>query len=91
MTTETIGPIQPTINIDGVSYVMNLKEYESFIKQCGHFMETDGDNMLVMTQIISDQLIDSAKDNVKMADLRPQLKFLRELGFFLKVLLVPID
>jgi hypothetical protein len=91
MIVETVDPIQQVINIDGLSYVMNVKEYESFIKQCEKFMETDGDSILTMTQIISDQLIDSAKDNTKVAELRPQLKFLRELGFFMKVLLVPVD
>jgi hypothetical protein len=89
--TETLEAMQPQINIDGVPYVMNLKEYESFIKQCEHFMATDADSMLVMTQIISDQLIDSVKDNTKIAELRPQLKFLRELGFFLRALVSPAE
>jgi hypothetical protein len=91
MIIETVDTIQPIINIDGIPYMMNVKEYESMVKQCEKFMETDGDSMFTMTQIISDSLIDSAKDNIKIAELRPQLKFLRELGFFLKVMLVPVD
>jgi hypothetical protein len=91
MMIETADPIHPTLNIDGIPYIVNVKEYESFMTHCERFMEVDGDSMLVMTQIISDQLIDSAKDNTKMAELRPQLKFLRELGFLLKVLVRPAD
>lgn len=86
---ETVDTLLPVLNLDGIPYVVNLKEYESFRKECERFMDTDGDSMLVMTQIISDQLIDSAKDNTKVAELRPQLKFLRELGFLLKVLVSP--
>jgi hypothetical protein len=89
MTIETIESLQPILDIDGIPYAINLKEYKSFRNECQRFMDTDGDSMLVMTQIISDQLIDSAKDNAKMADLRPQLKFLRELGFLLKVFVSP--
>ena len=88
---ETVDTLLPVLNIDGMPYVVNLKEYESFRKECERFMDADGDSMLVMTQIISDQLIDSAKDHTKVAELRPQLKFLREVGFLLKVLVSPAD
>jgi hypothetical protein len=91
MTIETVGSLEPTLDIDGIPYVINIKEYESFIKQCGQFMDSDAQGMQVMTQIISDQLIDSAKDSTKIAELRPQLKFLRELGFFLQVIASPAD
>ena len=91
MTIETVGTLEPTLNIDGVPHVINVKEYESFIKQCGQFMESDAQSLQLMTQIISDQLIDSAKDSTKIAELRPQLKFLRELGFFLQVIASPAD
>ena len=91
MIIETIASTEPIIKIDGNPYIVNIKEYESLLKQCEQFMETDGESMLAMTQIISDQLIDSAKDNTKIAELRPQLRFLRELGFFLKVALTPAD
>jgi len=91
MTIEPVLALQPTIDIDGTPYVVNIKEYESFLKQCRQFMDADAESMQVMTQIISDQLIDSAKDSTKIAELRPQLKFLRELGFFLQVITSPAD
>jgi len=90
MTIETIGPIQPIIKIDGEPYVINLKEYESLVHQCQQFMDADNESMFVMTQIIADQLVDSAKDSTKMEELRPQLKFLRELGFFFRGLVSPV-
>jgi hypothetical protein len=91
MTIEPVLTLQPTIDIEGTPYVVNIKEYESFLKQCRQFMDADAESMQVMTQIISDQLIDSAKDSTKIAELRPQLKFLRELGFFLQVMTSPAD
>jgi hypothetical protein len=91
MTIEPVLTLQPTIDIEGTTHLVNIKEYESFLKQCRQFMDADAEGMQVMTQIISDQLIDSAKDSTKIAELRPQLKFLRELGFFLQVMTSPAD
>ncbi len=91
MTIESICPIQPIIKVDGELYMLNVKEYESLINQCSRFMEVDRDSMQAMTQIISDQLIDSAGANAQMKDLLVQLKFLREIGFFLKGIVSPMS
>jgi len=90
MTIETIGPMQPIIKIDGAPYVINIKEYASLVSQCQEFMATDTQSLYEMTQIIADQLVDSADGTTSIEELRPQLKFLRELGFFFKGLLTPV-
>ncbi|HKG05830.1 MAG TPA: hypothetical protein VKB19_05195 [Pedobacter sp.] len=90
MTIETMGPIQSKIKIDGEPYVLNIREYESFINQCRQFMEVDCDSFQAMTQIISDQLIDGAKGDMQIQEIRVQLKFLREIGFFLKGIVSPV-
>lgn len=65
-------------------YNLNIKEVEVFMQQCGSFMSTDQTDFETMTQIISDQLIDSATPNTPVEELRTQLKFLREVSFLLK-------
>lgn len=91
MTIETIGPMQPMIKIDGAPYVINIKEYESLVNQCQEFMAADTRGLYEMTQIISDTLVDCAHSNTSIDDLKPQLKFLRELGFFLKGMISPLN
>jgi hypothetical protein len=89
MTIETVGPVQPIIKIDGEPHVLNIKEYESLLNQCQQFMDVDRDSLQAMTQIISDQLIDCAKGDTQIEEIRVQLKFLREIGFFLKGFVSP--
>jgi hypothetical protein len=71
-------------SLNGKSYNLNLKEVDVFMQQCGSFMSTDQADFETMTQIISDQLIDSANSNTPVDELRTQLKFLREISFLLK-------
>jgi hypothetical protein len=70
--------------LDGKSYNLSLKEVDSFMQQCGLFMSTDQTDFETMTQIIADQLVDSANSNTPVEELRTQLKFLREISFLLK-------
>lgn len=90
MTIEKVGPTQPIIKIDDQAYTLNLKEYESFVQQCKLFMEVDSEGMAIMTETIADHLIDLAADNMTMEEIRPQLKFLRELGLMFRGLLSPV-
>jgi len=87
---EKIGCVDPIINIDGEPCFVNVKEYQNFVDQCRDFMEVDGNSLQVMTQIISDQLIDGLTDDANINDIRAQLKFLREVGFFLRGIVTPL-
>jgi hypothetical protein len=77
--------------VNGKSYDLNLKEVDVFMQQCGSFMSTDENDFETMTQIISDQLIDSANSNTPVEELRTQLKFLREISFLLKSIVSTTD
>lgn len=81
---------QHTINISGVQYVINMKEFESFVQECQTFMDVEANGFETMTQIISDQLIESAPPRTTIEELRPQLKFMKEVGLFLKGVLTPV-
>lgn len=89
MTNDTLEQQAPVITINGTPYMINIKELESFIKQCEGFMSADPNGFETMTQIISDSLIDNASGETTIEELRPQLKFLRELGFLFKNFAVP--
>ena len=89
-TIEKIGCVDPIINIDGEPYFVNVKEYQNFVDQCRDFMEVDGNSLQVMTQIISDQLVDGLTDDANINDIRAELKFLREVGFFLRGTVTPL-
>lgn len=79
----------PLIVIDGVSYSVNIEELESFLEHCSEFMETDPESLQTMTQIVSDSLVDYADPKTEIEVLRPQLKFLREVGLLFKSVISP--
>jgi hypothetical protein len=91
MVIDSLLQTQPMVTIKGKSYLLNVKEYESFIEQCDQFMCADNDGLETMVQIVTDQLIDSADANTTVNELRPQLKFMREVAFLLKNLIRPLD
>lgn len=87
----TIDSLQQVITINGTLYNINIKEFETFIKNCEQFIPVGNNGLETMTQIISDQLIDNANGDLTIEELRPQLKFLREVGFLLKGLFTPVE
>ncbi|KAA8486779.1 hypothetical protein BDE36_1023 [Arcticibacter tournemirensis] len=90
MVIETIKDAQHIISINGDPYIVNIKEFEAFLKQCEQFMSVDDNGFETMVQIISDSLIDGAAPGTTIDELRPQLKFLREVGFLLKNFASPV-
>jgi len=90
MIIETMQSSQPVLTINGVPHLINIKEYESFIQQCELFMSTENDSLEIMTQIICDQILDSASPATTVEEIRPQIKFLKELGFLLKNFVTPL-
>lgn len=83
---------QPTLKMNGTNYIVNIEEIEAFVKQCGKFMSVDNvDQFEIITQEISDTLIDSARGDLTIEQIRPHLLFLREIGFLLKTMLSPIQ
>ncbi|HMI01429.1 MAG TPA: hypothetical protein VK541_03055 [Pedobacter sp.] len=87
---ESLDNAQPTIKINGVLHAVNIKEYETFVEECQVFMDVEGNGFEVMTQIISDQLVECASPQTTIEELRPQLKFLKELGLLLSGLTTPL-
>ncbi|WP_442590909.1 hypothetical protein ACSBL2_06725 [Pedobacter sp. AW31-3R] len=78
------------VTINGNSYYINLTEFESFIQQCEKFMSVEGDGLENMTRIIADQVIDGKDSETSVEELKQQLKFLREVGFLMKSLVIPV-
>lgn len=81
---------QAVLTLDDTSYTVNIEEVEAFISECRKFMPLHNHaDFELMTQEISDSLVEYADGNVTMEQIRPQLLFLREVGFLLKSLLTP--
>ena len=88
---EELGT-QAILKIDNTNYTVNIEEVEAFISHCRRFMPLhNNSDFELMTQEISDSLIEFSKGDVTMDQLRPQLLFLREVGFLLKALLSPVE
>lgn len=83
---------QEVLKINDTSYTVNVQEIESFVDQCKRFMPLHNYNDFeLMTQEISDSLVEFTRGDVPMEQIRPQLLFLREIGFLLKGLLTPVE
>lgn len=78
------------INVNGTSYYINLKEFEGFIQHCEKFMSVENDGLETMTKVIADQIIDGNDADTTAEELKIQLKFLREVGFLMKSLIIPV-
>ncbi len=74
----------PTLTFDNQTYSVDLHELRNFLSNCREFMEVDAESFSIMTQVIADNLIDCAPPELTVQELKPQLKFLREVGFFLR-------
>lgn len=83
---------QDVLKIDDTLYTVNVQEIEVFIEQCRRFMPLQSNNDFeLMTQEISDSLVEFTRGDVPMEQIRPQLLFLREIGFLLKGFLTPAE
>lgn len=91
MIIENLKETAQTITLNGTSYSFNFREIEVFMQQCELFMDADQNEFDTMTQVIGDQLIDSANSSTSVSELRAQLKFLREVSFLLRSMLTPVD
>lgn len=91
MIIENLKETAQTITLNGTDYSFNFREIEVFMQQCELFMDADQNEFDTMTQVIGDQLIDSANANTSVPELRAQLKFLREVSFLLRSMLSPVD
>jgi hypothetical protein len=79
-----ISVTNPLFKIKDIAYTFNVEEYISFLDQCEHFMSVDKESFEIILDCISERLINCADANTPIGELRPQLKLLKELGFFLK-------
>lgn len=71
------------VEISGNTYCLNLSDVKDFLQSCEKFMSIDDNEFEIMTQTISDTIIDCASPDLTIESLRPQLKFLREVGLLL--------
>ncbi len=90
MITDNLTETEQTITLNGKDYSFNLREIEGFMQQCELFMDAEQNEFDTMTQVIGDQLIDNANAHTSVAELRAQLKFLREVSFLLRSMLTPV-
>ena len=82
---------RPIICVNGKNYFINTHEIESFFKSCSGFMPASTQDLIVQTQIISETLIDQAPSDSLVGDLKNNIKFLREIEFLIRDMLVPIE
>lgn len=83
---------QAVLTIDNTKYTVNIEEVEAFINHCRRFMPLhNNSDFELMTQEISDSLVEFSKGDVTMEQIRPQLLFLREVGFLLKGVLTRVE
>ncbi|QXV64842.1 hypothetical protein INP83_17400 [Mucilaginibacter sp. 21P] len=71
------------IEVAGYTYTVNSSDIADFLTACEAFMAIRGNEFEIMTQTITDTIIDNCSDKLTMESLRPQLKFLREVGYLL--------
>lgn len=79
------------ILIKGNAYSVNVEELKGFFAHCQNFMDTDPQQLEIMTQVIADSLLENAHPTSTVDEIKPQILFLREIGMLLKSILSPID
>ncbi len=79
-----ISVTKPLFKIKETAYTFNVEEYISFLDQCEDFMSVEKENFEVILDCIAERLINCADANTPIGEIRPQIKLLKELGFFLK-------
>ncbi|GAA3985555.1 hypothetical protein [Mucilaginibacter dorajii] len=72
------------INVNGIDFDINAHEFEEFLMHCSAFMDITKEGFDNMIGIISDSVIDNDSQNLTIEEIRPQLKFLREISLYLK-------
>jgi hypothetical protein len=75
-----------TVNVNGVDFGVSLKELKEFLEHCSSFMDISKDGFETMINSISDSVVDNENPEITIEELRPQLKFMRELNLFLKTI-----
>jgi len=73
-----------TFGLNGIDFKVNIEEFKDFLKQCSSFMDISREGFDIMLGSISDAIIDNENQNATIEEIRPQLKFLREINFYLK-------
>lgn len=81
-------PIKQIVDIDGAEFKVNHKELKDFLVHCSSFMNINAPGFEAMIHSISDNIIDCENAEMTIEELKIQLKFLRELNFFLKSIVV---
>jgi hypothetical protein len=83
-TTTSDDNKEQTFGLNGINFKINIDEFKDFLKHCSSFMDISKEGFDTMLGSISDAIIDNENQNTTIEEIRPQLKFLREINFYLK-------
>lgn len=73
-----------SFTINGIDFDINVQEFKDFLIHSAAFMDITRDGFDNMIGNISDAILDNESQNSSSEELRPQLKFLREINLYLK-------
>ena len=73
-----------SFTINGIDFDVNIQEFKDFLTHSATFMDITKEGFETMIGNISDIILDHESQNSTVEELRPQLKFLREINLYLK-------
>ncbi|WP_183572974.1 hypothetical protein HDF18_06115 [Mucilaginibacter sp. X5P1] len=73
-----------SFTINGIDFDINIQEFKDFLIHSATFMDITREGFDNMIGNISDAILDNESQNSTPEELRPQLKFLREINLYLK-------
>jgi hypothetical protein len=73
-----------SFTINGIDFDIKIQEFKDFLIHSAAFMDITKEGFDNMIGNISDAILDNESQNSTLEELRPQLKFLREINLYLK-------
>jgi len=73
-----------SFTINGIDFDINIQEFKDFLIHSSTFMDITKEGFDTMIGNISDIILDNENQSSMLEELRPQLKFLREINLYLK-------
>jgi len=73
-----------SFTINGIDFDVNIQEFKDFLIHSSTFMDITKEGFDTMIGNISDIILDNENQSSMLEELRPQLKFLREINLYLK-------
>ncbi|SDT05198.1 hypothetical protein SAMN05216490_2379 [Mucilaginibacter mallensis] len=73
-----------SFTINGIDFDINIREFKDFLIHSSAFMDITKEGFDNMIGSIADAILDNDSKNSTLEEIRPQLKFLREVNLYLK-------